>query len=111
MTELRPAEVCRDLLAALDAAEGRRKKRKRDTTPDEIGLNIKRVLLEAAVNDDPAPENFEAWLFEQTLAGGTGSGGLHAMAKSVWDEWRLASSAPFFQQWLAEGAPSADRGD
>jgi hypothetical protein len=52
---LRPAEVCRALLAALDASEGRRRRRKRDTTPDAIGLAIKRCLLEQAVREDPAP--------------------------------------------------------
>src|SRR5438132_12968000 len=45
----RPAVVCRELLAALDASEGRRRRRKRDTTPDAIGLTIKRDLLERAV--------------------------------------------------------------
>ena len=42
---LRPGEFSRLLLRALDAAEGRRKRRKRDTTPDAIGLGIKRELL------------------------------------------------------------------
>jgi hypothetical protein len=42
---LRPAEFCRQLLATLDVSEGRRKRRKRDTTPDAIGLAIKRDLL------------------------------------------------------------------
>src|SRR5690606_22702639 len=42
----RPADFCRGLLAALDASEGRRRRRKRDTTPDAIGLAIKRELLE-----------------------------------------------------------------
>ena len=43
----RPAEVCKALLAALDAADGRRRKRKRDQTPDGIGLAIKRVCSRA----------------------------------------------------------------
>jgi hypothetical protein len=58
----RPAEICKALLAALEAADGRRRKRKRDQTPDAIGLSIKRTLLVRAVEDDPNPEAFEEWL-------------------------------------------------
>lgn len=105
----RPAEICRELLLALDASEGRRKRRKRDTTPDAIGLQIKRELLEAAVREDPAPEAFEAWLLERSLAAGPGSGTVRAMAVSIWDEWRLATELTSFRQWLAQGAPSDDR--
>lgn len=107
----RPAEFCRGLLAALDASEGRRRRRKRDTTPDAIGLAIKRELLEAAIADDPAPEEFEAWLLGRCLAVGHGSGGVRAMALSIWHEWLLVQSEPSFGAWLAQGAPSDDRED
>ena len=40
----RPAEICRYLLQAMDASEGRRKRRKRDTTPDALGMEIMREL-------------------------------------------------------------------
>jgi hypothetical protein len=59
---LRPAVICRGLLAALEASDGRRKRRQRDTTPDALGLAMKRELLERVVKDDPEPERFEAWL-------------------------------------------------
>ena len=49
----RPADVCRALLAALEASEGRRRKRKRDQTADAIGLAVKRDLLQRVVEDDP----------------------------------------------------------
>ena len=61
---VRPAEVCAALLAALEAAEGRRRSRKRDQTPDGIGLAIKRELLQRAVQEDPNPEAFEEWLLQ-----------------------------------------------
>ena len=77
---MRPADFCRQLLAALDASEGRRKRRKRDTTPDAIGMALKRGLLERAVRDDPEPEAFERWLLERCLAAGNASGPLRAMA-------------------------------
>ena len=105
---LRPGEVCRELLAALDASEGRRRRRKRDTTPDAIGLAIKRELLERAVAADPEPDQFEGWLLEQCLAAGGSEGGVRAMALSIFEEWRLARDAESFREWLARGAPSDD---
>ena len=104
----RPGEVCRELLEALDASEGRRKRRKRDTTPDAIGLEVKRDLLESAVAADPEPGAFEAWLLEQCRAAGGAEGGVRAMALSIFEEWRLALGAGSFRDWLAQGAPSDD---
>jgi hypothetical protein len=106
----RPAAVCRGLLSALEASEARRKRRQRDTTPDALGLAMKRELLERAVKDDPEPERFEAWLLERTLAAEhTGIGGTRAMALEILREWRLAVAAPEFGAWLSAGAPSDDR--
>lgn len=107
----RPAELCRMLLAALEAAEGRRKRRKRDQTPDAIGLSIKRELLEAAVSDDPDPDAFEGWLLARCLdaAHGPGTGAVRAMAMDLLAEWRLAAVSPDFRTWLGQGAPSDDR--
>ena len=106
----RPGDVCRELLAALDASEGRRKRRKRDTTPDAIGLEVKRDLLERAVAADPEPDAFEAWLLEQCIAAGGAEGGVRAMALSIFEEWRLAHDADAFRDWLARGAPSGATG-
>src|SRR5689334_10635563 len=102
----RPALICRELLNALDASEGRRKRRKRDTTPDAIGLEVKRDLLVRAVAADPDPAEFEGWLLEQ--CGSEGEGGVRAMALSIFEEWRLAHEAESFRGWLAQGAPSDD---
>ena len=108
MRSNRPSDLCRQLLSALEASEGRRKRRKRDTTPDVIGLAIKRDLLEGAVAADPDPEEFEAWLLEQCAAAGPAEGGMRAMALSILEEWRLATDAGSFRDWLAQGAPSDD---
>ena len=105
---LRPGALCRELLAALDASEGRRRRRRRDTTPDAIGLAMKRELLERAVAADPEPDAFEAWLQEQCFAAGGSEGGVRAMALSIFEEWRLAHEAESFREWLARGAPSDD---
>ena len=110
---LRPAQVCQALLAALAAADGQRKRRKRDQTPDAIGLAVKRELLERAVEADPEPEAFEAWLlnYSQTSVAGELAGPASAMARAVFDEWRLAHSLKEFNLWLNQGAPSADVSD
>lgn len=106
----RPAELCRALLEALEAAEGRRRQRKRDTTPDALGLGLKRRLLERAVKDDPEPDAFEGWLLHFSLEDSeAGTGAARAMALELLHEWRLAHTSPAFARWLASGAPSEDR--
>jgi hypothetical protein len=106
----RPADVCRALLAALEAAEGRRKKRKRDQTPDAIGLAVKREVLERVVEDDPDSEMFEGWLlsYAQKSESKHSAGAVSAMARAVLEEWRLAHSMGDFKAWLDRGAPSED---
>jgi hypothetical protein len=98
------------LLAALEASEGRRRKRKRDQTPDAIGLGIKRELLERVVHDDPAAEEFEEWLLNycETNDSRNSRGAVSAMARAVLDEWRLAHAMGDFKTWLDRGAPSED---
>ena len=109
MAALTPGDVCRGLLGALDASEGRRRRRVRNTTADAIGLEIKRELLEDIVREDPSADAFEQWLLGRCLAEGASDGPVRAMARSIWDDWQLAVSAIAFRAWLAEGAPSDDR--
>jgi hypothetical protein len=108
MNSLRPAEICRQLLAALDASEGRRQRRKRNTTPDAIGMTMKRELLQSAVREDPEPTAFEGWLLQRCQATGLSDGPLRAMAQEILSEWHLAMTSPVFRQWLTQGAPSDD---
>jgi hypothetical protein len=97
------------LLAALDASEGRRRRRKRNTTPDSIGMAIKRRLLEETVHDDPDPEAFEGWLVKHSDLDETSpSGPARAMALEIMADWRLAQTSPVFRSWLEQGAPSDD---
>ena len=105
---VRPATVCAHLLAAMEGSEGRRKRRKRNTTADSIGMAIKRDLLEGAAEEDPAPEQFEGWLLERCLRAGGDRGATRAMAIDILHEWRLAQASPDFRHWLQEGAPSDD---
>lgn len=110
---LRPVDVCRALLAALEASEGRRRKRKRDQTPDAFGLAVKRDLLQRAIEQDPPAEAFEAWLLEypSTCSARELAGPASAMARAVFEEWRLAQSLREFRAWLDHGAPSDDAND
>jgi hypothetical protein len=102
-----PARICAALLAALDAADGRSRARKRDQTPDAIGLGLRRDLLERAARADPGPDAFEGWLLEQVEAGPC-PGAARAIARTILDEWRLAHRSDAFAAWLAHGAPSED---
>jgi hypothetical protein len=105
---MRPADFCHQLLATLEASDGRRRRRKRNTTPDAIGMGLKRDLLERAIHEDPEPQAFEAWLLQHCLAAGDVSGPLRAMAQDILNEWRLAEVSPAFRAWLQQGAPSDD---
>ena len=67
------------------------------------------LLLKRAVQDDPNPEAFEAWLLQCALACAPESAGaVSAMARAIFEEWRLAHSLHEFKNWLDQGAPSAD---
>jgi len=105
---MRPADICSRLLAALDASEGRRRRRKRNTTPDSIGMAIKRTILEETVRHDPDPDAYEGWLLERCLAQGEPCGSMRAMALEVLSDWRLAQTSVVFRSWLEQGAPSDD---
>ena len=110
---LRPATVCSALLSALDAADGRRRKRKRDQTPDTFGLGVKRDLLQRVVADDPPADAFEEWLLDYPEKCGAPelAGPALAMARAVFEEWKLAHASAEFRLWLEQGAPSDDARD
>jgi hypothetical protein len=109
----RPSDVCRALLAALEASDGRRRHRKRDQSADVFGLAVKRDLLRRAVADDPPADAFEEWLLQYPLTCGTPElvGPAFAMARAVFEEWRLAHTLGEFRRWLEQGAPSDDATD
>jgi hypothetical protein len=105
---MRPAEICSRLLAALDASEGRRRRRKRNTTPDSIGMAIKRTILEETVRHDPDPDAYEGWLLEYCRTSDGPCGARQAMSLDILSDWRLAQTSMLFLSWLEQGAPSDD---
>ena len=95
----------------MEASQGRRRRRKRDTTPDAIGLALKERLLRDAIAADPEPDRFEDWLLGRMTVLGEERrppGAVLAMARSILEDWRLASHSPGFRAWLDAGAPSDD---
>lgn len=104
---LQPAQFCAYALQTIEASEGRRKRRRRDTTPDAIGLQMKRDLLQRAVEQRPASDAFEGWLLQQVLAAPAG-GPIRAICTEIFAEYQIAGLDDEFVRWLAEGAPSAD---
>lgn len=103
-----PGEFARQALDAIDASEGRRKRRKRDTTPDRIGLDLKRDLLARLAAESPDAATLEAWLLT-TIHAADDPGATRAMCGEILDEYRAASSSGSFREWLQRGAPSDDR--
>jgi hypothetical protein len=78
--------------------------------PTPLGLTIKRQLLERVVHDDPAPDVFEEWLLgcASALENAAACGAVAAMARDIFDEWRMVHSSANFRQWLERGAASED---
>ncbi len=104
---LQPAQFCAYALQTIEASEGRRKRRRRDTTPDAVGLSIKRDLLQRAVDEQPRANEFEAWLLQQVFSAPAG-GPVRAICTEILAEYQIATSDQEFVHWLAAGAPSAD---
>lgn len=104
-TGLQPAQFCAYLLEAMGESEARRKRRKRDTGPDVIGMGIKRDLLRRAVDEDPPADEFEEWLVHQVLVADA-AGPVRAMAIEILADFENARAFDSFNQWLAEGAPT-----
>ena len=102
---LRPAEFCRQSLEIIQISEERRKRRKRNTGPDMVGMDMKRTLLERAIEADPEPEEFEAWLLQQVIDAPAG-GPLRAMAMEIHADYENARVVESFGGWLSEGAPA-----
>ena len=103
MNDVRPAAVCELLLTSIDVAEGRRRRRPRNTTPDNIGLNLKLELLQRCIADDPEPDQFEAWLAHVALQPGQAGGPIRAVCSDIFFEWQMTLGDPYYRDWLLAG--------
>ncbi|HEY8693071.1 MAG TPA: type III secretion fhipep protein [Chloroflexota bacterium] len=100
---MRPAQVCEWLLTSIDVAEGRRKRRPRNTTPDNIGLSLKLEVLRECIAADPEPEQFEGWLLQAAMKPGQASGPIRAVCSDILFEWQTALADPYYRDWLLAG--------
>jgi len=66
-----------------------------------------------AVRENPNPEAFEKWLLHCVLPCDSpeSSGAVSAMARAIFEEWKLVHSMNEFKNWLGRGAPSEDAGE
>ena len=110
LNAIRPAAVCELLLNSIAVAEGRRRRRPRNTTPDNIGLNLKLQVLEECIAADPAPGAFEAWLLSRSVGSADASGPLRAVCADILFEWQTVQSLPDYRDWLL-AEPEADLAD
>lgn len=97
---VRPAAVCELLLTSIDVAEGRRRRRPRNTTPDNIGLNLKLEVLRRCIAEDPEPDQFEAWLAQAALQPEQASGPVRAVCADILFEWQSVIGDPYYRDWL-----------
>jgi hypothetical protein len=102
----RPSEFARLLLHALDVAAAASRRRKRDQQPDEVGLRLKRALLERMIAEDPDPEALGDWLLDEILDG-SATGPRRAVGADILGEYRLAAGDPSFARWLTQSASQA----
>lgn len=101
---LRPAEFAHLALASIGVAEGRRRRRQRDTLADTLGLELKLDLLFAIQAADPEPAEFQQYLLEYALQPGRATGPVRGVCSDVWLEWESALTSPGYVEWLRQGA-------
>lgn len=92
---IRPRDLATLLLASGDVLP---RQRARDQQADIAGLDLKRRLLEAIVEHDPEPDEFEGMLLELVDQFGPPTGPTRSVAISLYEEWQTACRSP---EWLA----------
>jgi hypothetical protein len=91
---MRPRDVA---LLLLNSGELLPRQRLRSQTPDAVGLELKRRLLQSLVALDPEPAELDTALERLVLEGGTPVGPLRALALAFRDEWQALPANP---QWI-----------
>ncbi len=91
----RPRDLALLLLATGDL---RPRQRARDQQADDVGLRLKRQLLDRLAALDPDPEELDAALARIIDELGPPTGPTRALALSVREEWQMACTTP---EWFA----------
>lgn len=92
---LRPRDFAGLLLVSGDWVP---RKRARDQQADQVGLQLKRRVLEHLVALDPEPAELEAALLRIIEEIGPPTGPTRAVARAIRDEWQAACATP---GWVA----------
>ena len=97
----RPRDLALLLLASGDL---RPRQRARDQQADQVGLSLKRRMLDRLAALDPEPDQLEQTL--QHIVDGLGEpqGPARAIAATIRDDWLAACAAPAWLEQLLEEA-------
>jgi hypothetical protein len=93
-------------LLLLSSGEFLPRQRLRNQTPDIIGLELKRRLLQSVAEVDPEPGDLETTLARLIEQLGPATGPARALAVSFRDEWRALPANP---TWIAHLQTEAAR--
>jgi len=98
---MRPRDLA---LLLLSSEELRPRKRLRSQYPDNLGMELKRTLLQRLVDIDPDAESLEATLAMLIDELGPAPGPIRALAIGFRDDWHGLASNPEWLEQLREDA-------
>jgi hypothetical protein len=99
-------------LLLLNSGELLPRQRLRSQTPDALGLELKRRLLQSVAALDPEPKDLDQALERLVNEGNAPSGSLRALALSFRDEWQALPANPEWIEYLqSESARQKERGN
>ena len=106
---MRPREFA---LLLLSSGELLPRQRLRSQTPDAVGLELKRRLLQSLADLDPEPTELDETLAHLVNEGGASAGPLRALALSFRDDWQALPASPEWIEFLqSEAARQNERGN
>ena len=98
---MRPRDLA---LLLLSSEELRPRKRLRSQYPDNLGMDLKRALLQRLVDLDPDADNLEPTLATLIEEVGPATGPIRALAIGFRDDWLGLASNPEWLEQLREEA-------
>ena len=98
---MRPRDLA---LLLLSSEELRPRKRLRSQYPDNLGMELKRSLLQRVADLDPDADDLEATLARLIYELGPAPGPIRALAVGFRDDWRVLGANPGWLEQLREEA-------